>query len=140
MSYAIDLNSHDIEEINHLMKDSKSAKVYRRLSAIKMKSEGMANKDIARILGVNIDTVTDWIKIYISTGVTGLTELHLKNRRKSKIDIYIDELKKLVEKEPISTVAELQAYIKNNFGLEIEHSWLCRCCKKNSIGLIRRQG
>ena len=140
MSYTIVLNTAELSETNKLMKEQKDSKVYKRLVALKMKHQGISNNEISLILDIHIDTVTDWFKIYINTGISGLCELHLKNRKKSKLDDHIEELKKLVEEKTISTIAEFQNYISKIFGIEIEHSWLSRYCKKNSIALIKRQG
>jgi transposase len=104
-----------------------------------MKDQGLSNQNISKILDVHIDTITDWFKIYTVSGLNGLCELHLKNRKKSKLDEHKDELIKLIETKSISTISEFQNYISNLFGITIEHSWLSRYCKKNSIALIKRQ-
>jgi transposase len=140
MSYRLDLDEISLEEINNLLKNQKDAKIYKRLIALKMKSQGITNQNISKILDVHIDTITDWFKIYLNNGLNGLCQLNLQNRKKSKLDAHLAELKKLVEENTISTIAEFQNYISNIFGIEIEHSWLSRYCKKNSIALIRRQG
>jgi transposase len=140
MSYAIVLNREELDETNKLLKNQKETKIYKRLVALKMKHQGISNHDISYILDVHIDTITDWFKLYIKMGLNGLCELHLKNRKKSKLDEHREELKKMVEENTISTIAEFQNYISNLFGIEIEHSWLSRYCKKNSIALIKRQG
>jgi transposase len=140
MSYTIGLNSEELSEINYRMKKQKDIKIYKRLIALKMKNQGITNHKISEILDVHIDTVTDWFKLYIVKGLNELCELHLQNRKKSKLDYHLEELKKLVEEKTISTIAEFQNYISNLFGIEIEHSWLSRYCKKNSIVLIKRQG
>jgi transposase len=140
MSYSIILNTKELDEINKLMKNQKDAKIYKRLIALKMKHYGISNHDISNILDVHIDTITDWLKIFIGKGLISLCELHLKNRKKSQLDDHIEDLKNLVEEKTISTIAEFQNYISNIFGIEIEHSWLSRYCKKNSIALIKRHG
>jgi len=140
MSYAIKLDSDELNEVNKLMKNQKDAKIYKRLVSLKLKYQGISNHEISNILDVHIDTITDWFKIYKSKGLNGLCELHLKNRKRSKLDDHKEELRKLVETKTISTIAEFQNYINNLLGIKIEHSWLSRYCKKNSIALIKRQG
>ena len=140
MSYSIILNTNELDKICKLMKSQKDTKIYKRLIALKMKHQGISNQDISKILDVHIDTVTDWFKIYLNMGLNSLCELHLRNRKKSKLDVHIEDLKELVEEKTISTIAEFQNYISNLYGITIEHSWLSRYCKKNSIALIKRQG
>jgi transposase len=139
MSYIIEFDSASIDEINNMMKKNKETKIYKRLVALKMKHQGFSNNQISTVLNVHIDTVTDWFKIYIIKGLNNLCELHLKNRKKSRLDAYSEELKKLVKEKNISTISEFQNYISNLFGINIEHSWLSRYIKKNSIALIKRQ-
>jgi transposase len=139
MSYSIVLDSKELDEINKLMKRQKDTKIYKRLVALKMKHQGISNHEISNILDVHIDTITDWLKLYIKMGLNGLCELHLRNRKKSRLDDHLEELRELVKEKTISTIAEFQNYISKLFGIEIEHSWLSRYCKKNSIYLIKRQ-
>jgi transposase len=140
MSYLISLSSKELQEVDIALKAQKESKVYKRLVSLKMKNHGLSNKEIANILSVHIDTITNWHKLYISLGLKGLCELHLKNRKKSKLDIHINEIRGLAKEKTISTIAELQDNISKLYGIEIEHSWLSRYCKKNSIFLIKRQG
>lgn len=139
MSYSIQIDENELAEISKKMKSIKEAKIYKRLVSLKLKHKGMSNQEISIILDVHIDTITDWFKLYINNGLNKLCELHLKNRKKSKLDAYMVELKNIVETKSVSTIAEFQNYIRNMFGIEIEHSWLSRYCKKNSIALIKRQ-
>lgn len=139
MSYTIRLNQDTLIEINKLMKTQKESKLYKRLVALKMKNKGMTNQEISSILDVHIDTITDWFKIFVNNGLNELCELHLKNRKKSKLDDHKEELKKLIETKHITTLAEFQNYINKLFGIKIEYSWLSRYCKKNYIALIKKQ-
>jgi transposase len=140
MSYIIKLQNTELEAINIMMKTQKDVKIYKRLVAVKMKHYSVSNHEIATILDVHLDTITDWLKLFIENGIQGLCELHLKNRKTSKLDKHIEELKQIVEEHTISTISEFQNYISNKFGFEIEHSWLSRYCKKNSIALIKKPG
>lgn len=139
MSYSIKIKTNDLSEINNLMKNQRDAKIYKRLVALKLISTGLSNKEVASALNVHIDTITDWVKIFINQGINALCELHLKNRKKSKLDEHRNELQKLIDVETIATIAQLQNHISQLYGIQIEHSWLCRYCKKNSIVLIKRQ-
>ena len=85
-----------------------------------------------------MDTITDWVKIYQSEKLPGLCELQFKDKRKSKINDYVDQIKQDVKDNTITTLAEMQAWIKEKYSIEMEQSWLFRCCKKNSIYLTRK--
>ena len=50
-------------------------------------------KEIALTLGVNIDTVTDWIKIFNMGRMESLRILHYAGRRHSRLNINVAKLR-----------------------------------------------
>ena len=111
----------------------------RRYQCLSMLHKNYPKKEVAKLLGVNIDTITDWVKIYTKSGLSGLGLLNYEGRRPSSLDQIKDELVDLIKKENINTMVQLQGIIKSNYKLVVEQSWLGRYCKKNSISLIRKQ-
>lgn len=97
-------------------------------------------KEIASTLGVNIDTVTDWVKLFNKDRLAGLSKLHYEGRRPSALDAIKDLLIKHIREQSISKLSELQDFLEAEHSITVEHSWLSRYCKKNSIALIKRQG
>jgi len=136
--FKVKISELDFEEIKQRMKKEKDKKIYRRLQFLYLKYKGKINKEISGIIGVCVDTITDWSRLYIEKGLNGLCEPINFNKRSSKIDDYIDTIKRDIKKNTISTLAELQNWIKTEYSLEIEMSWLWRCCKKNSIYLTKK--
>jgi transposase len=139
MSYTIQLSKAEIALIAEKKRKEKNGKLLRRYQCLSMLHEQYPKKEIARLLGVNIDTITDWIKIYNRDGMDGLTLLRYEGRRPSSLDSIKEKIIDSVEKENISTLSQLQKIIKKKHHLKVEHSWLSRYCKKNSISLIRKQ-
>lgn len=136
--HKIKLSKIEIKKINQLKRREKNKRIFRRLQCISLSNQGKEYKEIADITGVCADTVTDWIKLYLNKGIAGLCQLDFKNKRQSKINDYIDKIKKDIENNMISTLSELQDWIKNNYDIEMEASWLFRCCKKNSVYLTKK--
>jgi transposase len=139
MSYPIHLEEDKLSELKNLKKATKDSKILRRYQSIHMLHSGMSKKATAELLDVNIDTITDWVKLYHKAGLEGLSALHYAGRRKSVLDSIQNELSTCIHSEMISTIGQLQDFIDRKFGIRIEHSWLSRYCKKNSIALIRKQ-
>ena len=139
MSYSVDLTKEEITVLKKLRRVEKDGKLLRRYQCIWFAHEKYPKKEIATMLAVNIDTVTDWIKLFTKNGFEGLSKLHYEGRRPSSLDAVKDLLLKHIKAEPISKLSELQHYLKTKYSIEIEHSWLSRYCKKNSIALIKRQ-
>ena len=139
MSYQVILSKTDLAIVQTKKRKERDAKLLRRYQCLSMLHENYPKKEVAKLLGVNIDTVTDWVKLYTKSGLAGLGLFHYEGRRPSTLDAIKDELVGLIKRENINTMVQLQAIIKSNFKLDVEESWLGRYCKKNSISLIRKQ-
>src|ERR1035438_4908105 len=74
MSFLIKLSHHDAIKLKRLLRETESSKVLKRYQCIHFKQQGIKNKDIALLLCVNIDTVTDWLKVFLEKGLMGLKE------------------------------------------------------------------
>lgn len=139
MAYTVDLTPSEIAELKTLRRVEKDGKILRRYQCIWFAHEKFPKKEIASFLAVNIDTVTDWIKLFNKIGLKGLRELQYDGRRPSSLDAVKAELLKHIRTESVSKLSELQHYLKSKHSIEIEHSWLSRYLKKNSIALIKKQ-
>ena len=140
MAYSIDLSANEIVTLKKLRRIEKEGKILRRYQCIWMAHEKLPKKEIASTLGVNIDTVTDWIKLFNKVRLGGLCKLHYEGRRPSALDGIKELLIKHIREHSISKLSELQDFLETNYSIVVEHSWLSRYCKKNSISLIKRQG
>ena len=139
MSYQVILSKIDLDIIKTKKRKERDAKLLRRYQCLSMLHENYPKKEVAKLLGVNIDTITDCVKIYTKSGLAGLGLFNYEGRRPSSLDQIKDELVDLIKKENINTMVQLQGKIKSNYKLDVEESWLGRYCKKNSISLIRKQ-
>jgi len=104
-----------------------------------LRHQGKSNQEIADVIGVCKETVIDWVRIFETEGLNGICRLNYEGRRLLKIDPYIDKIKKDIKEEMISTLTELQDLLKRKYSIEIEQSWLSRCCKKNSVSLTKKR-
>lgn len=139
MSYRVDLTTSEILELKTLRRVEKDGKILRRYQCIWFAHEKFPKKEIASLLSVNIDTVTDWIKLFNKNRLEGLRKLQYEGRRPSSLDAVKGELLNYIKTEPVSKLSELQHYLKTKHSVDIEHSWLSRYCKKNSIALIKKK-
>ncbi len=139
MSISISISKDDLRIIAVKRKTEQNVKLLRRYQCLWMLQELYYKKDIANILSVNIDTITDWIKIYNKSGLAGLGLLNYEGRRPSQLDKVKETISKLISSKNISTIKDLQTILLAEHKIQVEHSWLYRYCKKNSICLIRSQ-
>ena len=133
-----ELSKQERIKLNQLIKQEKNSKIYRRLQFLKLKDKGKTHTEIAGIVGVCIDTLTDWLGIYSDSGIEGLHQLKYEGRRKTKLDDHLDQIKRDVKERTISTLAELKGLLKEKYNIQIEESWLSRLAKKNLILPIRK--
>jgi len=137
--YKVKLTRAELTKLEKAKKGEKNKRIFRRLQCLYLSHQGREYKEIADITGVCVDTVTDWLKLYLDQGIAGLCQLDFKDKRRSKIDDYADKIKEDVRNNTISTLSELQDWLKSHYAIEMETSWLFRCCKKNSICLTRKR-
>lgn len=138
--YTVTLSRAELAALNQRRKQAKHKQIADRLQCIYLAHSGKGNKAITALLAVNKNSVTDWIKLYLDQGLEALCHPINYDRRSSKLDPYIEAIKLDVQDHAIATLAELQDWIKTKYSIELEHSWLWRCCKKNSICLTRKPG
>lgn len=137
--YKIKLSQAELAKLNKKKKQEKNTKMYHRLQSVYLAHKGRDNKEIVDILGVNKNSVTKWIKIYCEKGINELCEPINYDRRSAKIDKYINKIKQDIKDNTISTLSELQDWLSKKYSLEMEQSWLFRCCKKKLIYLTKKR-
>jgi len=139
MRAIIKLTELERKELEKRKKEEKNSKIYRRYIYVELSSKGLTNVEISQIIGVSNDTLTDWKVLFEEKGFEGLSELHYEGRRVSKLIKYAEAMKEKIQKDNIATLSQIQNFLKEEYGVMVEQSWLSRFCKKNSIFLTRRQ-
>lgn len=136
--YKIKLSPNELVRLKKRRRKEKNKAISDRLHCIYLSAKGKKNKEIKDILAVNKNSVTNWIKIYETKGLEELCRPENFDRRSSKIDDYVEKIKQDIKENTIATLAELHDWLKSKYEIEIEQSWLFRCCKKNSICLAKK--
>lgn len=133
MATQINLSPKEEKTLQEYKKKTRDNKIFRRLLCIEMKNKGYLHDEIASFCGVCIDTLTDWLQIFERGSFEALCSLNYEGRRPSKLDQHTEEIKKYLLNEHPARLAEIQKYIEEHFGIQVEESWLWRWCKKNSL-------
>lgn len=139
MRAIIELTASEEKELKKRKSREKNNKIYRRYLYVEMSHKGQTNLAIADLLGVCNDTLTDWRRIFIEDGLDGLSQLNYAGRRESKLKKHEKRIREKVEKGQVSSLKELQSFIRKTCKEEVEQSWLSRYCKKNSIFLTKKR-
>ena len=69
MSYTMSLTKGEEKRLKELLSATDQSKILKRYQCIHFKNQGLPNKQIAALLCVNIDTITDWIKLFKQKGL-----------------------------------------------------------------------
>jgi transposase len=139
MSYQVNLTDEELVDLKRIKREVKDSKILRRYQCLHMLHTGMKRQDVAELLDVYADTITDWVKIYKSVGLVALGNLKYDGRRPSVLDAHKETMKSYIKSTSVNTISQLQDYLKTELNIEIEHSWLSRYLKKNSVTLIKKQ-
>lgn len=133
MAYKLVLDAAERTEIQKRLRKTKDVKLLRRYQCLLMLDDQYPKKEAAQILQVNIDTITDWLKLYRKEGLTGLEQFRYENRRGSALDGIREQIAACVQTRLVTSMTGLHALIEKEYGVKINYSWLCRYCKKNNI-------
>ncbi len=136
--YKIKLTRSELSALQKRRKKESSKAISDRLHCLYLAHIGKGNKEITDILAINKNSATNWIKIYLEKGMDELCRAENFDRRPSRIDSYLEKIKQDIQDNAIATLSELQDWIKQKYLIEMEQSWLWRCCKKNSIYLTKK--
>lgn len=133
MQRKLKITSDDLKLIRLKKSEEVSAKIFKRLLALELRATGMKCKEVAELLGVCIDTISDWSNLFVEGGIELLCSLNYESRRASKLEPYKSSMIEQVKNNTVSTLAQMQSWLKETYNIEVEESWLYRFCKKNSV-------
>ncbi len=122
MSYQIALIPVDQSIIKEKKRKEKDAKLLRRYQFFSMLNDQYSIKVVAGLLNVNIDTITDLIKIDNIEGLAGLGLLKFEGELSSALDSIKKQIVGYLQNENITTLSELQMTIEKKYQLKIEQS------------------
>jgi len=104
-----------------LMKDTRSKREYRRVSAILEKADGLTYEAIAAKHGVNVKTVRRWLEAYEADGLNGLRDQPHPGRPSRFSQAERRRIVKLALKDP-----RLFGYLRNGWNVRLLAKHLTR--------------
>ncbi|MEB3188810.1 MAG: transposase, partial [Snowella sp.] len=87
-------------------------------------SGNMSIRKVAERLMVNKNTVNEWLKLYREQG--NVQPKRVGSTRKSRLEDYKEEVKKMVAEYPDYTLAEYCEYCLEKMGVGLSESAMCR--------------
>ncbi len=120
-------------ELADRLNATENKKLTKRLLCISLRHYGYKISDIANIQGVSERTISNWIQLFLSGGFDELLALKYSRRKSSRLEPYLDSIKNWIAMHPDKKLEELQSYLKEELGLEVEYSWLYRFVKSRGL-------
>jgi|GEM_PF-6119352 len=127
-----------LEELKQILEREKDIRVKRRIKVIYLLKSlpNVRLKEVAQIIGVSLETVKKYWRLY---KIGGIGNLKLKHRGRIPI-LTKRELGKLKEraKEGFESLKEIQEWIEEEFEKKISIKSVSRICKK--LGIKKQKG
>jgi transposase len=129
--HKIRLTERELKEIHNAEKQVDKPQLLKRLQCIKLKHEKWKHQKIANFLGIHLETVSRWIKIYKEKGIQELLQWGYKG----KVSVLtLDQQEKIIERNrenPFPVAKDAMQYIKNQFGVGFHLHYVQKLLKKN---------
>lgn len=94
-------------------------------------TENLSIREVADRFMINKDTVNKWLKLYRDQG--NVKPKRVGSTRKSQLEEYKEEVKRMVEEYPDYTLAEYCEYCLEKMGVELSQSAMCRFLQKEKL-------
>ena len=117
---------------------SKDGPLTRRLLALAVIYDGGTRSDAAKLGGVGLQTIRDWVLRFNAEGVTGLIDKKAPGSAKKISDAQREELRKLIEDGPTPAIhgvvrwrlCDLCQWLSDEHGVSVDQSTMSRELKE----------
>lgn len=138
MTTHLELTDEHLDELHREAFGNPDTRGRKRCLAVYLKGQGLGHGEIARLVRVEGDTVTAWIKTYRDSGLAGLLSTHYR-KNAGALDNYAESLRALFEKQPPHTVNQAIDMIEGETGVRLKPS-ACRTFLKKLGMKFRKCG
>lgn len=113
------------EELRALMKQERNPKALQRLHALYVVASEQASSRsaVARLLGVNRDTIGAWFALYAEGGRERLLDLYVSPGKASSVPAAVREAlrKRLEEEDGFASYGEIQTWLAEQHGVKMQY-------------------
>ena len=125
------------EEIARRYKQEKNARFRERLHCLLLKDRGHTNSEVAQILLVVPDTITDWLRLYDSGGIDALCCLETGGSDGFLREDQIAQLKAELDTHRFQCAKQVGAWVKEQFDVTYSERGMRDLLKR--IGYTRQK-
>lgn len=127
------------KELKKSEKCNDNIHLLKRIQCVNLKDMGWTNIKIAAFLNVCNDTVGEWLKAYSNNGIDGLLRWGYEGRPSKLTQAQLEQIGKRNADNPFDNASEAVEYIKIEFGIEYNLSWVQKLLKKNWVCHTKKQ-
>ncbi len=132
----IQFSEEDRKQLNHLRFHHPHPRVRRKMEVLWLKSQGLPHKQIARLSGVNDNTMRSYFSEYLQGGLEELAEFNIY-KPQSELMFFEQMLKEHFDKNPPATVKEAAAEIEKLTGIKRCETQIRMFLKKMGMRLLK---
>ena len=137
MTIQLQLTPEILKEIHYHRYNHPAPLVQRRMEALWLKGHGLAQAQIAELVGVTENTIRDYYELYQQGGVEKLKELNYYVPE-SKLNAHITSLEAHFRDNPPASIKEAQSEIETITGVKRSETQIAEFLKKNSISVAEK--
>ncbi len=132
------LTEEQLDELHKGASGNSCKGARKKCRVVYLKGKGYAYPEIAKVVRVDQDTITDYVRKYRDGGLPGLLAEHSR-QRKGQVDAHADRLRQVFENSPPHTANQAIEVIERETGVRLKHS-ACRAFLRKLGMKCRRCG
>lgn len=132
----IEFTEKEKEALNYERYHHPHPRVQRKMEALWLKSQGESHKKIAKLTGISINVVTEYVKEYKAGGIEKLKEINFY-KPQSQLHEHTTTIENYFREHPPAMIKEAMAKIEELTGLKRSDVQVGKFLKR--IGLKRRK-
>jgi len=133
-----ELTKEQLDELYKEATENPNARARKKCWVVYLKGKGYAHREVAEVVRVDRDTVTEYLGKYRNGGLPGLLAENY-HKREGRLDVHAERLKELFKERPPPTVNQARERIEQETGVSLKPS-ACRAFLKKIGMKCRRCG
>lgn len=134
--YSLNLTSAELDRVFENMQSHSNERSRRKCMVIYLRANNYSNKEVAKLLRIDEDTITNYVKKYINGGLEDLLKENFY-RRASQLEPYREQLIVLFTETPARSIDHAIEMIAEKTGVRLKRSACRDYLKKLGLSYTR---
>lgn len=111
----LDLSAETLTELEARYKATGERRIAERILCVILKAKQRTHQEIADILLVSCDTISDWLRTYVTEGLDALCQLESGGSQPRLTEAQINQLQAELDQRFFHTAAEVADWVAHHF-------------------------